>query len=66
MTGKADLHARRLQLKELLPQVKAMRNSLGQLNGDASFTATGNSVAALLATSNGNLRLLLNQGVNQP
>ncbi|CAM3982638.1 protein YhjG [Yersinia intermedia] len=63
MTGKVDLHARRLQLKELLPQVKAMRNSLGQLNGDASFTATGNSVAALLATSNGNLRLLLNQGL---
>ncbi|CNI21788.1 AsmA family protein [Yersinia pekkanenii] len=63
MDGKVDLHARRLQLKELLPQVQAMRNSLGQLNGDASFTATGNSVAALLATSNGNLRLLLNQGL---
>lgn len=63
MQGKVDLHARRLQLKELLPQVQAMRNSLGQLNGDASFTATGNSVAALLATSNGNLRLLLNQGL---
>lgn len=63
MHGKIDLHARRLQLKELLPQVQAMRNSLGQLNGDASFTATGNSVASLLATSNGNLRLLLNQGL---
>ncbi|AHM71412.1 AsmA family protein [Yersinia hibernica] len=63
MHGKVDLHARRLQLKELLPQVQAMRNSLGQLNGDASFTATGNSVATLLATSNGNLRLLLNQGL---
>ncbi|CFQ35670.1 AsmA family protein [Yersinia bercovieri] len=63
MQGKVDLHARRLQLKALLPQVKAMRNSLGQLNGDASFTATGNSVAALLATSNGSLRLLLNQGL---
>lgn len=63
MHGKVDLHARRLQLKALLPEVQAMRNSLGQLNGDASFTATGNSVAALLATSNGNLRLLLNQGL---
>ncbi|CNJ34412.1 AsmA family protein [Yersinia mollaretii] len=63
MQGKVDLHARRLQLKALLPEVKSMRNSLGQLNGDASFTATGNSVAALLATSNGNLRLLLNQGL---
>lgn len=63
MSGKIDLHARRLQLKELLPQVQSMRKSLGQMNGDASFTARGNSVAALLATSNGNLRLLLNQGL---
>lgn len=63
MQGKVDLHARRLQLKALLPEVQAMRNNLGQMNGDASFTAKGNSVAALLATSNGHLRLLLNQGL---
>ncbi len=39
-----------------------MRSSLGRLSGDASFIAAGNSVAGLLATSNGNVRLLLSQG----
>lgn len=63
MQGRIDLHARRFQLKQLLPEVESMRNSLGQLNGDASFTARGNSVAALLGTSNGSLRILLNQGL---
>ncbi|KPE16776.1 AsmA family protein [Yersinia pestis] len=62
MNGKVDLHVRRIQLKALLPQVQAMRSSLGRLSGDASFIAAGNSVAGLLATSNGNVRLLLSQG----
>lgn len=31
-----DMHARKLQLKQLLPNVAAMKRSLGQMNGDAS------------------------------
>jgi uncharacterized protein involved in outer membrane biogenesis len=63
MRGRADLHARKLQLKALFPDVAAMRSSMGQLNGDAQFTGTGNSVAALLGSSNGELRILMNDGV---
>ncbi|HCW98820.1 MAG TPA: AsmA family protein [Pantoea sp.] len=63
MRGRADIHARRLHLRQLFPNVEAMQRSLGQLNGDASFTGTGNSVADLLATSNGQLKLLMNDGV---
>jgi len=63
MRGRADLHARKLQLKALFPDVAAMRSSMGQLNGDAQFTGTGNSVAALLGSSNGNVRILMNDGV---
>lgn len=63
MRGRADIHARSLHLRQLFPNVEAMRRSLGQLNGDASFTGTGNSVADLLATSNGQLKLLMNDGV---
>ncbi|MEL7697703.1 MULTISPECIES: AsmA family protein [Pantoea] len=63
MRGRADIHARKLRLRQLFPNVQAMQNSLGQLNGDASFTGTGNSVAELLATSNGQLKLLMNDGV---
>lgn len=63
MRGRANLHARKLQLRRLFPDVKEMQRSLGQLNGDASLTGTGNSVADLLATSNGDLKLLMNDGL---
>ena len=63
MRGRADLHARNLQLKALFPDVEAMRSSMGQMNGDAQITGTGNSVAALLGSSNGSVRILMNDGV---
>ncbi|PIJ50753.1 hypothetical protein BL250_09475 [Erwinia sp. OLTSP20] len=63
MQGRADLHARKLKLRQLAPDVQAMQSSLGQLNGDATLSGRGNSVADLLATSNGDLKLLMNSGV---
>ena len=63
MRGRADLHARRLHLRQLFPDVEAMRSSMGQLNGDAKLSGNGNSVADLLATSNGDMKLLMNDGV---
>ncbi|MDY0927862.1 AsmA family protein [Pantoea trifolii] len=63
MRGRADLHARKLRLRQLFPDVTAMQNSLGQLNGDASLSGTGNSVADLLSTSDGELKLLMNDGL---
>lgn len=63
MQGRADMHARKFQLKQLLPDVGSMKRSLGQLNGDAKLTGSGNSVADLLATSSGDLRMVINNGV---
>ncbi|MEW5290494.1 AsmA family protein [Erwinia papayae] len=63
MRARADLHARNLKLKQLFPGVKAMQSSMGQMNGDATLSGTGNSVADILATSNGELKLLMNDGV---
>jgi len=63
MRGRADIHARKLKLRQLFPGVEAMQSSLGQMNGDATLSGTGNSVADLLATSNGNLKLLMNDGL---
>ncbi len=63
LRGRADLHARSLKLRQLFPDVQAMQSALGQLNGDATLTGRGNSVADLLATSNGDLRLLMNDGL---
>ncbi|MFZ6046184.1 AsmA family protein [Pseudomonas sp. CR3202] len=62
LTGKARLQARHFKLKELLPNVQAMRSSLGELNAQADLSGTGNSVAALLGTANGELRMLVNDG----
>lgn len=39
-----------------------MKTSFGELNGDADITGRGNSVAALLGTSNGTLKMLINDG----
>lgn len=63
MQGEADIQARRLRLKELMPNVELMQKTLGEMNGDAELRGTGNSVAALLGSSNGNLKLLMNDGV---
>lgn len=63
MQGEANIQARRLRLKQLMPNIELMQKTLGELNGDAQLRGTGNSVAALLGTSNGNLKLLMNDGV---
>lgn len=63
MQGEANIQARRLRLKELMPNVELMQKTLGEMNGDAQLRGTGNSVAALLGSSDGNLKLLMNDGV---
>jgi AsmA family protein len=57
---KAD--ARHLKLRELFPTLPDLKASVGEINGDASLSATGNSVATLLARSNGEVKALINQG----
>lgn len=61
---KAELRltARHLKLKQLFPTAEIMQASLGEINGDASLTASGNSVAALLGSANGEIKAVINQG----
>ena len=54
--------ARHLYLKQLFPTFKPMQASIGEINGEAALSAVGNSVASLLGTSNGEIKLLINQG----
>ena len=63
MRGRIDLHARHLKLRQLFPDVQSMQSALGQVNGDATLSGRGNSVADLLATSHGDLKLLMNNGL---
>lgn len=62
LQGQAKLSARGFKLKQLFPSFEPMRTSFGELNGDAQFSGTGNSVATLLASSNGGLKMLINDG----
>lgn len=54
--------ARHLQLKQLFPTIDKLQASAGEINGDASLSATGNSVASLLGSSNGEVKTLINEG----
>ncbi|KAF3996945.1 AsmA family protein [Glaciimonas immobilis] len=57
-----SLSARHLKINKLFPTLESARASLGEVNGDAALTGTGNSIAALLASANGELKTLINQG----
>lgn len=62
LQGKARLSARGLKLQQLVPGFAPMQTSLGELNGDADLSGQGNSVAALLGSADGSLRLVINDG----
>lgn len=62
LQGRAKLTARNFKLKQLFPTFEPMKTSFGELNGDATISGTGNSVARLLGTANGNLKMLINDG----
>lgn len=62
MNGSLDMDARHLKLKQLFPTFQPMQTSFGELNADAKIKASGNSVAALLGDSTGELKLLINDG----
>lgn len=63
MTGRIRAGARRLRLKQLFPAAESMQQALGQLNGDISLAGRGNSVAALLGSADGEMHLLVNDGI---
>lgn len=59
----AKVAARQIQIKQLFPAIeKVQQTTVGQINGDANLSAVGDSVASLLAHSNGELKTLVNQG----
>jgi uncharacterized protein involved in outer membrane biogenesis len=62
MQGALKLNARHLKLKQLFPTFESMQASFGEVNGDTTLHAAGNSVAALLGNSNGDFKLLMNDG----
>lgn len=60
--AQAKVAARGIEIKKLFPKIEQLQASVGSIAGDANLTAQGNSVASLLAGSNGELKTLINQG----
>ncbi|ATQ78212.1 AsmA family protein [Massilia violaceinigra] len=58
----AKVSARHIRIKELFPSIQEMKATVGQINGDAQLSATGNSVASLLGASNGEIKALIDEG----
>ena len=59
----ADVKARNIHIKELFPQIEKMQATVGSIYGEAKLTATGDSVGAMLADANGEVKGLISQGV---
>ncbi|WP_038618311.1 AsmA family protein [Pandoraea pnomenusa] len=58
----SQVSLRHLKMKQLLPDVDLMKTSVGEVNGDAALTATGNSIAALAGSSDGEIKTLIDRG----
>lgn len=62
MAARIDMHARALVLDDILPRVEALDSSYGHLNGDASISGRGDSVASLMAGADGRVTVLMDRG----
>lgn len=62
MKGRMRISLRGVELKKLFPTVALMKTSLGEIDGEAALSGTGNSVAALMGSSDGEVRLLVDGG----
>ncbi len=60
--AEAKVGARGLKLKQLFPAFQPMQASFGEVNADTSLSATGDSIATFLGTSNGEIKALVNDG----
>jgi len=57
-----DASARGLDLARVLPRIQSARDAIGRVSGSAALSGTGNSVAKMLGTANGNLAAGVGRG----
>ena len=58
----ARLSARGLDLSRLFPEVKLTRDAVGRVSGNVTLAGTGNSIAAMLGSADGDVALGMGQG----
>lgn len=60
--ARAQVRARKILVARLFPTLGLNQGSAGQINGEADLSGTGNSVAGMLAGSNGKVGLVVANG----
>lgn len=58
----AKIGARGLDLPKLLPSIKLASDAIGKVGGDIALTGSGNSIAAMLASANGDVAIGMGRG----
>ena len=58
----ARISARRLDLSRLFPEVKLTRDAVGRVSGNVTLAGTGNSIAAMLGSADGDIALGMGRG----
>ena len=62
ISTRAAIRARGLELGRLFPDAELTDDAIGRISGDIDLTGTGNSIARMLATSNGDAVLGMGRG----
>lgn len=62
IASSARIQARGLQLPKMFPREEITRNSAGRIGGTIDLAGTGNSVARMLATADGDVALTMGTG----
>ncbi len=59
---RADIAMRGLNLAQLLPQIEAAKEAIGRVGGQVHITGTGNSIAQMLGSANGDAAIGMGRG----
>ena len=59
---RADIAVRGLDLGKLFPTAQLTQSAIGRIGGNVSLTGTGNSIAGILGTANGDVALGMGRG----
>ncbi len=59
---RADIAVRRLNLGRLFPDAEITRTAIGRIGGDVAITGTGNSVARILGSADGDIAIGMGKG----
>ena len=59
---RAQISARGLNIARLIPPVEKAKDAIGRVGGEATLAGTGNSIAAILGSSNGSIAVGMGRG----